>query len=169
MDRIVELYKNKYKEYALAIMDIEISLHQARVKRIALSKIGAYFNSSQNRNTFARIMVKAYMTEKPYTITEICELLNANRSSVSVMVDECEKEGWITILRNKNKAMCMGTEGLYDQMMKYVYWRKKNSKSIIGDHYKAIDQLESVLKHVGVDIPDMTFGEKETDDDNSIK
>jgi hypothetical protein len=58
---------------------------------------------------------------------------------------------------------------VYEAMMRYVYWRKQNSKSIIGDHYKAIDQLESVLNHVGIDIPDMAFGEKEVEDDDSIK
>ena len=165
MDRIVELYEKKYKDYALAIIDIEIELHKSR-SLMMNGKISNYFNSSQNRNTFARIMSKAYMTNKPYSITDICELLNANRSSVSIMVDECEKEGWITVLRDKNKAMCMATEELYVAMMKYVFWRKQNGKSIIGDHFKAIDQLESVLKHVGVDIPDMTFGKKEAEDDD---
>ena len=168
MDKIVELYEKKYKDYALSIIDIEIELHKSR-SLMMNGKISNYFNSSQNRNTFARIMSKAYITNKPYSITEVCELLSANRSSVSIMVDECEQEGWITVLRDKNKAMCMATEELYEAMMKYVAWRKKNSKSIIGDHFKAIDQLESVLKHVGVDIPDMTFGEKEEDNDDSIK
>jgi DNA-binding transcriptional regulator GbsR (MarR family) len=168
MDKVVDLYEKKYKEYALAIIDIEIELHKSR-SLMMNGKISNYFNSTQNRNTFARIMSKAYMTNKPYSITEVCELLSANRSSVSIMVDECEKEGWITVLRDKNKAMCMATEEVYEAMMRYVYWRKQNSKSIIGDHYKAIDQLESVLNHVGVDIPDMTFGEKEVEDDDSIK
>jgi len=165
MDRIFELYEKKYKDYALSIIDIEIELHKSR-SLMMNGKISNYFNSSQNRNTFARIMSKAYITNKPYSITEVCELLNANRSSVSIMVDECEQEGWITVLRDKNKAMCMATKELYEAMMKYVAWRKKNSKSIIGDHFKAIDQLESVLKHVGVDIPDMTFGEKRVEDDD---
>jgi DNA-binding transcriptional regulator GbsR (MarR family) len=168
MDKVVDLYEKKYKEYALAIIDIEIELHKSR-SLMMNGKISNYFNSTQNRNTFARIMSKAYMTNKPYSITEVCELLSANRSSVSIMVDECEKEGWITVLRDKNKAMCMATEKVYEAMMRYVYWRKQNSKSIIGDHYKAIDQLESVLNHVGIDIPDMAFGEKEVEDDDSIK
>jgi DNA-binding transcriptional regulator GbsR (MarR family) len=168
MDKVVDLYEKKYKEYALAIIDIEIELHKSR-SLMMNGKISNYFNSTQNRNTFARIMSKAYMTNKPYSITEVCELLSANRSSVSIMVDECEKEGWITVLRDKNKAMCMATEEVYEAMMRYVYWRKQNSKSIIGDHYKAIDQLESVLNHVGIDIPDMAFGEKEVEDDDSIK
>lgn len=168
MDRIVDLYKKKYKEYALAIIDIEISLHQARLTRLN-NRIQNYFNSSMNRHAFSRLMSKAYMINKPYSITEICELLGANRSSVSVMVDECEKEGWITVLRDKNKAMCMATKDLYEQMMRYVWWRKQHSKSVIGDHYKALDQLESVLKHVGVETPDMSFDEKEEDNDNSIK
>ena len=167
MDKIVDLYEKKYKEYALAIIDIEIELHKSR-SLMMNGKVSNYFNSSQNRNTFARIMSKAYMTNKPYSITEVCELLNANRSSVSIMVDECEQEGWITVLRDKNKAMCMATEELYDAMMKYVAWRKVNAKSLVADHYKALDQLESVVRHVGVELPDMTFGMKEEDDDNSI-
>ena len=168
MDKIVDLYEKKYKEYALAIIDIEIELHKSR-SLMMNGKVSNYFNSSQNRNTFARIMSKAYMTNKPYSITEVCELINANRSSVSIMVDECEQEGWITVLRDKNKAMCMATEELYDAMMKYVAWRKVNAKSLVADHYKALDQLESVLRHVGVELPNMTFGLKEVEDDDSIK
>jgi len=158
MERILELYEKQYKEYALAVMEVEIQLHKARSVRLS-GKLQQYFNSSQNRNTFARIMSKAYQLQEPVTITYICELLDANRSSVSVMVDECEKEGWISVLRDKNKAWCMGTKDLHDAMMKYVHWKKRISRSIIGDQFRILDQLESVLKKAGVIIPDMTYGE----------
>ena len=171
MEKILELYEKQYKEYALAVMEVEIQLHKARSVRMS-GKLQQYFNSSQNRNTFARIMSKAYQLQEPVTITYICELLDANRSSVSLMVDECEKGGWISVLRDKNKAWCMATKELHDSMMKYVHWKKRINKSIVGDFYKSLDQLESVLNKANIVIPDMSYGELDKiegeHDDNSI-
>lgn len=158
MDKIIELYKKAYKEYALSVCEVEIQLNHARATRLN-GKSQSYFNSSQNRNTFARIASRAYMLNEPVTITQICEMLCANRSSVSIMVDECEKEGWITVTRGNNKALCMATPVLNEAMMKYVYYKKKVSKSIVGNQWNTLDQLESVLKAVDLEIPDLSFGE----------
>ena len=165
MDRILELYEKMYKDYALSIFEVEIKLHTSRTTRMN-GRLQAYFNSSQNRNVFARIMCKAYQTDTPVTITEVCELLNANRSSVSVMVDECEKEGWISVARENNKALCMATDELYEKTMMYVFWKKQISQSIVGDKYKKITQIESVLRSVGVPVPDFSYGEKNIYEDN---
>ena len=159
MEKILDLYTKTYKAYALSVMEIEIELHKARTTRIK-TKLQVYFNSSQNRNTFARIMTKAYLIDDPVTITEVCELLNANRSSVSLMVDECEKEGWITIARTSNKAWCMASEDLYIATMDYVHWKKIINKSVVGDHWKSLTQLESVLNKAGIEIPDLSYNEK---------
>lgn len=160
MERILELYKKAYMEYALSVCDVEIALNKARATRLN-GKIQAYFNSSQNRNTFARIVCRAYILNKPVTITQVCSLLAANRSSVSIMVDECEKEGWITVNREKNKALCMATPVLHEAMMKYVHYKKTVNKSIVGNQWKTLDQLESVLRAVDVEIPDLSYGESE--------
>lgn len=101
-------------------------------------------------------MSKAYHLNEPVTITYICEVLDANRSSVSVMVDEAEKEKWISVLRDKNKAFCMATQELYEGMMGYVYWKKTINKSIVGDQWKALDQLEKILTKANIPIPDMS-------------
>ena len=163
MDKIIDLYKKAYDDYALAICDVEIELHRARSKRLS-GRIQHYFNSTANRNTFARIMSKAFILKKPVTITEICKLLHVNRSSVSIMVDECVKEGWVSVERKNNKALCMATEELYIAMMKYVHYRKVVSRSIIGTYWKTLDQLESVLTQTETPLPDMSFGE-----DNVVK
>ena len=155
MEKLQELYKTYYKDYALAVMEIEIELHRSRTTRLR-NKMECYFNSSQNRNTFARIMSKAYHLNEPVTITYICEVLDANRSSVSVMVDEAEKEKWISVLRDKNKAFCMATQELYEGMMGYVYWKKTINKSIVGDRWKTLDQLEKILTKANIPIPDMS-------------
>jgi len=168
MERILDLYNKTYKAYALAVMEIEIELHKARTTRMG-TKLQAYFNSSQNRNTFARIMTKAYIKQEPVTITDICELLNANRSSVSLMVDECNKEGWIIVSRSKNKAWCMASKELYEDTMGYVHWKKTINKSVVGDHWKSLDQLESVLNKAGVPLPDQSYNEKLDDNANVLE
>lgn len=147
-----------YHDYALAICEVEIQLHKARVTRMT-GKMQTYFNSSQNRNTFARVMCKAYLTDTPVSITEVCEVFNANRSSVSIMVDECEKEGWISVNRENGKAKCMATEELYRGCMKYAHWKKQISRSIIGRQYDRLVQIESMLRELDIDIPDFSYGE----------
>ncbi len=158
MERIIDLYKKMYHEYTLAICEVEIQLHKARVTRMK-GKLQTYFNSSQNRNTFARIMCKAFATDTPVSITEICETLVANRSSVSIMVDECEKEGWISVTRVNNKALCMATEELHRGCMRYAHWKKQISRSIIGKKYDKLIQLESMLREMNIEIPDFSYGE----------
>lgn len=158
MEKILEKYKKMYHDYALAICEVEIQLHKARVTRIK-GKIQTYFNSSQNRNTFARIMCKAYLTDTPVTITEVCKELKANRSSVSIMVDECLKEGWISVHRENGRAKCMATKELYRAYMKYAHWNKQISQSIIGRQYDRLVQVESMLRELDIEIPDFSYGE----------
>ena len=181
MERILELYEKMYKDYALSIFEVEIQLHRARTTRMN-GRLQTYFNSSMNRNVFARIMCKAYQTDIPVTITEVSELLNVSRSSVSVMVDECEKEGWISVTRQNNKALCKATIELYEKTMMYVFWKKQISDSIVSGQSKKLNQIESVLKSADVVVPDFSYGEekihidnlklfnpKGSSDDNSIK
>lgn len=158
MEKILKLYKKMYYEYALAICEVEIHLHHARTTRVN-SRMQCYFNSSTNRNTMARIMCRAYLTDTPVTITEICEVLHANRSSVSIMVDECEKEGWISVNRENGKAKCMATEELHRGCMKYAHWKKQISRSLVGRKYDKLIQLENMLRDMDIDIPDFSHGE----------
>lgn len=155
-DKIINLYKKLYMEYSLSVLEVEMELHKARTTTFK-NRLQAYFNSGQNRNTFARIMTRAYITGVEVSITEICELLNANRSSVSVMVDECMKEGWITTRRESNKTLCKATEELYYRTMRYCHFKKKVNKSIVGDNWKKLNQLESVLEAANITAPDMSF------------
>ena len=44
-------------------------------------------------------MLLIYWINKTYTITEIVNNLRSNRQSISTMVDECKKEGWIIVTK----------------------------------------------------------------------
>ena len=50
----------------------------------------------------------------------------------------------------------MATQELYEGMMGYVYWKKTINKSIVGDQWKALDQLEKILTKANIPIPDMS-------------
>ena len=153
MDVIQGLYKKAYEEYALSVIEMEIELHMARIYR-QTNKIQKYFNSSMNRNTFARIMVRAYIKDEGVSITEVCEILGANRSSVSVMVDETEKSGWMLVNRIANKASCMATDALYKAHINFICWNKKMHKKVVTENFKTLDQLESVLRKNDIEVPD---------------
>ena len=103
---------------------LEIKLYQARIDRMT-SKSQRYFNSTPLRNAFARMMVYSKYVNSFYTISEIVKELRTNRQSVSTMVDECSKEGWIFVKKEKNKLYC-------------VKWRKK----IASDHAVSISLLD---------------------------
>mgnify|MGYP003136096607 CR=1 FL=1 len=75
------------------------------------------------------------------------------------MVDECEKEGWISVTRVNNKALCMATEELHQGCMRYAHWKKQISRSIIGKKYDKLIQLESMLREMNIEIPDFSYGE----------
>ena len=75
------------------------------------------------------------------------------------MVDECEKEDWISVNRENGKAKCMATVELYRGCMKYVHWKKQISQSIIGRKYDKLMQLESILREMNLPTPDFSYGE----------
>ena len=112
------------KRYILTMCQLEIKLYQARIDGMT-SKSQRYFNSTPLRNAFARMMVYSKYVNSFYTISEIVKELRTNRQSVSTMVDECSKEGWIFIKKEKNKLYCTATQDMLDGFHDYVKWRKK--------------------------------------------
>lgn len=145
------MHQELWDEYMSCILDLEIKMHEVRRERLD-TRLQIYFNSSQNRYCFAMIMNRAFIHDKPVTITECCEIMGANRSSVSLMVDECEKEGWINVVRSQNRAFCSATDTLFEAFQEYCQFRKQVNKSIIGDAFKSLSILEGVMAKANIPI-----------------
>ena len=154
--------KNKFKQIILQEMvkvlsDLEIKIYQARQDRMQ-TKIQRYFNSTPLRNAFARICVYAKCVNQFYTISKIADELRATRQAISLMVDECEQEGWITVERTPNRVGIQASQHLFDGMSDYVEARKILAKDITKGRWNDLTRMAELVES------DFTFL-----DDESVK
>ena len=85
-----------YKEMVKILSLHEIKIYQVRVDRTN-TRMQIYFNSTTLRNFFARICNYAYTVNKFYIISYVTKELRSTRQVISLIVDECENEGWLNI------------------------------------------------------------------------
>jgi hypothetical protein len=107
--------------------------------------IQRYFNSSPLRNAFARWMVYGYLVNKPYNITTLCDEMGADRKTISIMIKECEAEGWIQTIKSNGQLFCIASPPLVNKMEDYVSWRQKLAKDTIGKAFSAVMAFEELM------------------------
>ena len=122
-------------------MKIEMEIFKARQTRM-LNKIQRYFNSTPLRNAFARWMVNAFYENEFYTITHLVKEMHTNRQTISNMINECEKEGFITVERKGKTVSCQASSKLIEKMNDYCEWRKEITELTIGKAYNNLVQFE---------------------------
>ena len=122
------------------------------------TKIQRYFNSTPLRNAFARICVYARCVNEFYTISYIADELRATRQAISLMVDECEQEGWIKVERTPNRVVIQASQPLFDGMSDYVEARKILAKDITKGRWNDLTRMAELVE------TDFTFL-----DDDSVK
>lgn len=154
--------RNKFKKMILQEMvkvlaDLEIKIYQARQDRMQ-TKIQRYFNSTPLRNAFARICVYARCVNQFYTISYIADELRATRQAISLMVDECEQEGWLNVERTPNRVGIQASQPLFDGMSDYVEARKILAKDITKGRWNDLTRMAELVES------DFTFL-----DDESVK
>ena len=126
-----------YRRTLRSLCAFELKIYQARIDRLD-TKMQRYFNSTPIRNAFASLMVIGACNYQLYTITEIVNNLRSNRQSVSTMVDEWKKEGWINVIKNGNKVQCNASQALIEGFNDYV----KYSKEISKDYFNSLELLK---------------------------
>lgn len=102
----------------------ELAIYQARQTRMD-TKVQRYFNSTPLRNVFCRMIVYARCVNQHYNIQYIADQLNTTRQSISKIVDECEAEGWINVIRTPNNVVVQANDVTYEGMLDYLEKRKK--------------------------------------------
>ena len=110
-----------------SLCEYELKIYQGRIDRMN-TREQRYFNSTPIRNAFASLMVSAACSNRFYTITEIVSNLRSNRQSVSTMVDECKKEGWINVSKIGNKLQCNASQLLVTSFNDYIHFSQRISK-----------------------------------------
>ena len=126
-------------------MEVEMRVFQARQTRM-LNKIQRYFNSTPLRNAFARWMVYAYYEDTFYSITYLVKQMYTNRQTISKIISECEKEGYINVQRNGKTVSCQANKILVEKSNDYTQWRKELAKSTIGKAYNDLVQFEKWMQ-----------------------
>ena len=71
-----------------------------------------YFNSTPLRNVFARICNYAYTVKQFFTISYVTKELRSTRHAISLIMDECENEGWLNIHIRANNVEFQASEEL---------------------------------------------------------
>ena len=120
-----------------SLCEYELKIYQGRIDRMN-TKEQRYFNSTPIRNAFASLMVAAACSNKFYTITEIVNILRSNRQSISTMVDECKKEGWINVSKIGNKLQCNASQILIKSFHDYIHFSMRISK----EYYQNLEMLK---------------------------
>ena len=140
-----EIHQFLLDAYVLKTLEIEMQTYKARQTRLQ-SKAQRYFNSTPLRNAFARWMTYAVYANRWYTITELVDDMHTNRQSISTIINECEAEKWIEVVRTSNSVRCQGTQLLVDNYLEYAMWRKELTKSTIGTAFNALDSFEFLMQ-----------------------
>lgn len=128
------MYKNCTNKTYLLLLDLEIAVHHARKTRMHFP-LQRYFNSTLNRNAFARLMCKAYYLDKGYSIKEICDVILISRMACHTMVRECLAAGYI--VRHGEKSYVAGEE-LVSRTEDYIDFRlnTKEFASLVNSYRK---------------------------------
>ena len=136
-----DIHHHLLLEYRRCVMQIEMEIFKARQRRM-LNKVQRYFNSTPLRNAFARWMVNAFYENEFYSISYLVKEMHTNRQTISQMISECEKEGYIIVVRKGKTVSCQASQTLIDKMNDYCQWRKEITELTIGEAYSDLVQFE---------------------------
>lgn len=140
-----EIHQFLIDQYVKKTMEIEMATHRSRQTRMD-NKVQRYFNSTPLRNAFARWMTYAVYANRWYTITELVDDMHSNRQSIATMINECEAEEWVQVIRTSNSVKCRATPELVEKSVEYCMWRKEITKSTIGTAFNALYNFEKLMQ-----------------------
>ena len=95
--------------YSAGLCLIDLDLHQDRENwKIdndqVTQRMTSYFQSSQYKNAFARLMGYSYYMKQPSTISWISERIVISRTAAHAFVKDCLAEGWINAVQITDKT-----------------------------------------------------------------
>ena len=116
------------------LLKAEIEIYKLRVTRLN-SEMQQYFNTSQLRNVFSRIMTLAVYENKGLTIAEIVAQTYASRQTVSKMISQCRTLGYIELIEDNNYLKrYRATPELVTAVNMYSEARHKIARELYGEN-----------------------------------
>ena len=88
----------------------ELEQHQDRENwkiddNTVIQRMTSYFQSTQYKNAFSRLMGLSRYVKQPCTVTYIAELIVISRTAAHQFVKDCLAESWITAIQMPNKTV----------------------------------------------------------------
>ena len=84
-------------EYLSSLMDLYLAHFRRRGSAENASKLVLWIRSTVQRDAFAMAMIRARLSDKVLSASEISEEINISRQAVYQMIKDCTPEGWIRI------------------------------------------------------------------------
>lgn len=151
MDYIRQALMDKY---TLQLCYYEMAMYHGRQTRLngAMQK---YFNSTQTKNAFARLMYIAANVKSLYTKTAISHVLYITRQAAHVMVEECLDAGWIEVDQDGRSPTYKASETLIDGVKMYADFAFEKGETIGVVHYfQSISNYDAAERKASLYCPD---------------
>ena len=136
------------KKYCLQLCHYEMAKYEGRQTRLN-GPMQQYFNSTQTKNAFSRLMYIAANVKSVYNKTNIANELHISRQAAHQMVEECIDAGWIEVDQDGRCPTYKATQTLQDGMMKYAEFAFGTGEGIGVVHYRqAISNYDEAERKV---------------------
>ena len=143
----MQQYRKNIRDKAIAaVIAHEIAMLQSYKTRHS-SKQLRYFNSSETRESFAKLMVHAALTDQDYSVSSISKLLGVTRVAVIQIVDDTEAEGWIITRPGARKTrLCRGGEIMLEMAEDWFDMYKETAERTgYLAAFRLLENLEKVI------------------------
>ena len=84
-------------EYLSSLMDLYLEHFRRRGSAENASKLILWVRSTVQRDAFAMSMIRARLSDKVFSASEISEEINISRQAVYQMIKDCTPDGWVRI------------------------------------------------------------------------
>ena len=112
------------RAYSRKLLDLELaSTNFSRPHSSEQKPLLNYVRSTTNRRSFCLQCIAASMDAEPVTPSYIVNQLGISRNAVDTMIQECEKNEWITVDRDERKCRTIyATVFMQQAYMEYAEW-----------------------------------------------
>ena len=141
-------------KYTLQLCYYQMSEYEGRQTRLN-GPMQQYFNSTQTKNAFARLMYIAANVKSLYTKTKIATELHITRQAAHVMVEECLDGGGIEVDQDGRCPTYKASETLIDGVKLYAEFAFANGENIgVVNYRQAISNYDAAERKAGLYCPD---------------
>lgn len=133
-----------FDAYTVAICEAELAFYKTRKERINghHMEMVRYFCSTDTRQMFSRVMIRARINKSPVSNVEVASQLVITYKSATTMIKECLDAGWIT---EPNSKLFMSTSVMVDSFQEHYVKTRYSSSSEIDRMRRLVTEYDWFL------------------------